>query len=84
MLFGGRVDVQSHVLGKTILRRLCSLPIKFTKNRDALHKHLCANTAVRNICPILSHHVYIFTNSYERERSNRTVFTADAEISFCW
>ena len=52
------------------------------EGRNALPKHVYANIAEPNICPILSFAVYIFTRGYEREGSKRTVFAGDAESRF--
>jgi hypothetical protein len=52
------------------------------EGRNALPKHVYANPAEPNICPILSFAVYIFTRGYEREGSKRTIFAGDAESRF--
>jgi integrase len=52
------------------------------EGRNALPKHIYANTAEPHICPILSFAVYIFTRGYLREGSKRTIFAGDAESRF--
>jgi hypothetical protein len=48
------------------------------EGRNALPKHVYANTAEPHICPILSFAVYIFTRGYERQGSKRTIFAGDS------
>ena len=52
------------------------------EGRNALPKHVYANTAEPTICPLLSFAVYIFTRGYEREGSKMTIFTGEAECRF--
>jgi hypothetical protein len=52
------------------------------EGRNALPKHVYANTAEPSICPILSFAVCVFTRGYEREGSKMTIFAGDAESRF--
>jgi hypothetical protein len=52
------------------------------EGRNALPKHVYANTAEPSICPILSFAVYIFTRGYERDGSKMKIFADDAERKF--
>jgi hypothetical protein len=52
------------------------------EGRNALPKHVYANTAEPSICPILGFAVYVFTRGYEREGSKMTIFAGDAESRF--
>lgn len=50
--------------------------------KNALPKHVYANTAEPSICPILSFAIYLFTKGYDREGSKTTVFQGDVESRF--
>lgn len=52
------------------------------EGKNALPKHVYANTAEPHICPILSMAIYVFTRGYDREGSKPTLFAGEAESRF--
>lgn len=52
------------------------------EGKNALPKHVYANTAEPHICPILSFAIYIFTRGYDREGSKTNIFSGEAESRF--
>lgn len=52
------------------------------EGKNALPKHIYANTAEPHICPILSFAVYVFTRGYGRGGSKTTIFSGEAESRF--
>jgi hypothetical protein len=52
------------------------------EGKNALPKHVYANTAEPHICPTLSFAIYIFTRGYDREGSKTNIFSGEAESRF--